>query len=155
MAVAPPEIITVKGGTRLKIFRQGESEMLMPGAWVSEGDTLMLHYVALKGAVYGVILSVDGRGRISRHFPTEEHGSSRLHQGSEQALHHAFELDDAPRFERFFFLTSRHPVDLEAARAALERLGGRDETATPRLPAGVVLKYELLLRKRRPTQVTP
>lgn len=154
-AKAPPEIIIVKGGSRLKIYRKGESKMLMPGAKVAEGDDLMVHYDASNDARYGVILSLDGRGRVSLHFPLAEDDSTELVHGGDQALAHSFELDDAPRFERFFFLTSAKPIDVKAMRTAIEALGKRGARANPHLPGGIVVKHEMLLWKRQAAQVIP
>jgi hypothetical protein len=65
------------------------------------------------------------------------------------ALPHAYALDDAPRFERFFFITANQPVDVQQALAALRSLARRDDSATTwlELPAGV---HQWSLRLRKP-----
>jgi hypothetical protein len=151
-ATEGPEVVTIKGDSRLMIYRRGAPNTLLSGEVVAEGDNLMVHYFAQGDATHGVILSVDGRGGVSLHFPRRIDGDTRLVQGSDQPLEDSFELDDAPRFERFFFLTSKRPIDVKAVK---EALGTRGEKARPRLPSGVVIQQEIRLRKKRNAQVTP
>ena len=63
-------------------------------------------------------------------------------------LPHAYALDDAPGFERFFFLTARDPIDVPQSLAALRSLASRADSATAalELPAGV-RHWSLYLRK--------
>ena len=72
------------------------------------GDRLQIGYRAA-GKSFGLIFSVDGSGALTLHFPDDSDGTfatCRLAQGGEQLLHTSFELDSAPLFERFYFLTS-------------------------------------------------
>jgi hypothetical protein len=71
---------------------------------------------------YGLILSVDGRGGVTLHFPAEKDGSSLLVLNKKTALPHAIELDDAPGFERFFLITSGFPIDVEDVLKKAENL---------------------------------
>ena len=109
--------------TQLLIFRKindEEVEMLSNGQSASEGDLLQLAYVAVEES-FGMILSIDGRGAVTLHFPGNEGESTSLEPNRKFLLPNAIELDDAPDFERFFFLTSLSPIDprdvLEAAEA--------------------------------------
>ncbi len=91
------------------------AERLREGQEVSEGDVLQVSYIAA-GASHGVIVSIDGRGVTTLHYPPpqEEPTSTRLEQGAAIPLSSAYELDDAPSFERFFFVTSEGPAPLSA-----------------------------------------
>ena len=108
--------------TQLLVYRKNRDrvEMLTDGSLSRAGDLLQLAYVAAQ-APYGVILSIDGRGGITLHYPTEKGGTTDLTQNKRIPLPNAIELDDAPAFERFFFLTSASPIDpagiLERAKA--------------------------------------
>ena len=57
-------------------------------------------------------------------------------------------IDDAPRFERFFFVTANDPLDVGQTLAALRALAHREDSATARLelPAGL-RQWSLRLRK--------
>ena len=101
--------------------RAGRTERLPPQARAAAGDLLQLGYVAA-GQAHGVILSVDGRGAVTQHFPAPGSTATALAPHGQQALPQAYELDDAPDFERFFFVTSRAPLDPAPLLAAARRL---------------------------------
>ncbi|WP_426751609.1 ActD protein [Myxococcus sp. Y35] len=111
----------IKGTPRLRVHRQvaGEPELLADHAPARRGDVLQLSYVSA-GSRHGVVVSVDGRGTVTLHHPTTVTGSTELATGEAVSLAHAYELDDAPDFERFLFVTSDAPLEvgavLEAAR---------------------------------------
>lgn len=122
----PP--VTEGSGDRLKgrqpklvIFRkttQG-AEPVRPGEMLSAGTVLRVGYQAA-GAKYGAILSYDGNGEVTVHFPASNSQSSVLEK-SETLLPMAYELDNAPHFERFYFLTAPAPFDLESWIQRLRR----------------------------------
>jgi hypothetical protein len=127
----------VKGNPGLVIYRkvpQGVEE-LGNGSRVRPGDVLQVGYQAA-GATHGVIISVDGRGAVTLHFPASPADPTALAEAGAQSLPHAYELDDAPDFERFFFVTSDHPIGVETVLAAGRTLGS-DETNSLVLPAGL------------------
>jgi hypothetical protein len=99
--------------TQLLVYRKNKDrvEMLTDGSLSKAGDLLQLAYVAAR-APHGVILSIDGRGGITLHYPSEKGETTDLTQNKRILLPNAIELDDAPGFERFFFLTSEYPIDL-------------------------------------------
>jgi hypothetical protein len=105
----------------LKLFRKTPeaSEELEDGARVVAGDVIRIAYLAA-GQPYGIIISVDGKGAVTLHVPHRGRRSVRLENDGEVLLDFALELDDAPRWERFFFVTGRTPFDvapiLEAAK---------------------------------------
>ena len=141
----------VKGSPRLSAFRQAgqQAERLDQDAVVRAGDVIQLRYHA-GGRGYGVIASVDGAGVVTLHFPLREDAppEATAMAPDTTALPHAYALDDAPRFERFFFITANQPVDVGQALAALRSLAHRDDSATTwlELPAGVH-QWSLRLRK--------
>jgi hypothetical protein len=77
-------------------------------ATVKKDDLLQLSYVA-SGAQYGFILSIDGNGVVTSHFPDSGASSAKLTTTGEVPLDFAYQLDDAPAFERFFFITGSKP----------------------------------------------
>jgi hypothetical protein len=98
--------------TQILIYRKGDHdvEKLGDGARVRAGDLLQIAYVAADQK-YGVILSIDGRGLVTLHFPEDEASSARLVGDRLVTTLSAYELDDAPGFERFFFITSKTEID--------------------------------------------
>jgi hypothetical protein len=144
----------------LAVYRhQGrEVERLADGAVARPGDEIQLGYSAA-GRTYGAILSIDGRGAVTLHFPDRPDGAAaelRLAQPNANAigpvpLARALALDDAPEFERFFFVTSRRPFALGAVLSAAEALThDSNAVAQPlRLPSGLE-QTSVLLRKATP-----
>lgn len=101
-----------------------------------EGDEIQVLTVS-GDATHGVVVSIDGRGHVTRHFPREG-GDTALPQG-QHPLGEAFQLDDAPLFERFVLVSDDGPVDVDAVVAAAEAVArGPDPRKAPlRLPAGL------------------
>lgn len=149
--VEPPDSILFKGDPSLAIHLQASPRTvaLADGDMASAGDNLQVLYNA-RGAAHGVILSIDGRGTTTLHFPSSEDASTALKQGGEVALEHAYELDDAPSFERFFFVWSNAPIQVgEVVRAAEQVAHGKDAAAASLiLPSGQRWgQKSMLLRK--------
>ncbi|MBI5509632.1 MAG: hypothetical protein HY903_12840 [Deltaproteobacteria bacterium] len=143
--------VLVKGGAQLVIFRrQGtDNEMLKSGDTARRGDVLQLSYRVAK-PVFGAVLSIDGRGTITWHFP-EGGQAAALDSGELTALPHAYELDDAPMVERFVLLTATEPFSLAPITAAVERVA-KERAALADLKAGLPLpagieQTSLVLRK--------
>jgi hypothetical protein len=93
-------------GPELFIYKQdGEDAIrLETNAKVFPDDVIQLSYVA-GSARYGAIISVDGNGVVTQHYPEYVSVAAMLLPRGETSLDFAYKLDDAPRFERFFFLT--------------------------------------------------
>ena len=100
--------------TQLLVYRkiQDQVEILLDGKHARVGDLLQLAYVTTEDS-YGVILSIDGRGAVTLHHPENKGESTKLELSKQFLLPNAIELDDAPKFERFFFLTSGSPIDVD------------------------------------------
>ncbi|MBN2370433.1 MAG: ActD-like protein [Vicinamibacteria bacterium] len=118
-------------GTRIKgmrpkllLFRQTNqgAEALALGNRARENDVIQIGYQAA-GRRYGVIISIDGRGVVTRHMPKSGSRSAELSTEGPMALPEAYRLDDAPRFERFILVASDEPFTigpvLDATRQAL------------------------------------
>lgn len=124
------------------------SELLESGDEANEGDLLQIAYAAV-GANYGVILSIDGRGVVTLHYPETEEENPVLEQGARTLLSSSYELDDAPDFERFFFITSKSGIDVRTILKSAKELAkdpGMAETAELDLPNSIS-QYSLLIKK--------
>lgn len=141
----------VKGPPRLLAYRLvGDGvEKLEQDALVKGGDVIQLRYNA-GGHTYGVIASVDGAGVVTLHYPLREDAPPQATAvaPTTTTLPHAYALDDAPRFERFIFITANDPIDLPEVLGALRVLAQRPDSATVAvdLPAGFQ-QWSLRLRK--------
>jgi len=86
-----------------------------------------------------VLLSIDGRGHVTLHSPDAgETMATRLSGKGEVRLPSAYELDDAPAFERFFLVRAATPFSiataLDAARALAAQPSARKQSLA--LPPG-------------------
>jgi len=147
-----PEKILIKGlAPHLVLYRRvGErADTLSDGAEARRGDMLQVGYVAAQ-AEHGVIVSIDGAGAVTLHFPDSEVASTQLQGKGEQLLMHAYELDAAPSFERFVFVTGKKPIDvtkvLEAARS-LARTPARAQRAALSLESGLAQHAVTLVKE--------
>jgi hypothetical protein len=148
------DVVLAKGGAPgLLVYKKAASgpSLLADGASAGAGDVLQIKYAA-GSAPYGAIVSLDGRGRITWHLPDGAASGAaspapRLEKGG-ATLGSAYELDDAPAFERFFILSSDSDFDLSLVSSALGDLarGGAPDTGKLVLSAGIDYK-SLLLRK--------
>lgn len=154
----PPPVVAVnddvraKGIARLNVYRQAgdHAEHLDEDALVHAGDAIQVRYNA-SGALYGVIASVDGAGTVTLHYPFDEDAPALATALAPKptSLPNAYVLDNAPRFERFFFITSEDPIEVPQSLAALRALAARGDSDSARLelPAG---QHQWSVRLRKP-----
>jgi hypothetical protein len=140
-----PEVIREKGGDRphaprLYIYRHGANrdQLLTDGASAARGDLVQLAYGSRAGG-YGVLLSIDGARKVTLHWPERQDGNAAaLKASGEIRLPSAYELDDAPAFERFFLVHAAAPFSVatavEAARALAAQPSARKQPLA--LPPG-------------------
>lgn len=122
------DVVRIKGDAMLTIDKIAGvgTERLADGASVQAGDRLQLQYRGGDRG-HGAIVSIDGRGVATLHFPSSPAASTRLREGGLVALDHSYELDDAPAFERFFFVTTAidTPIDVDMVMRAAKQLAAR------------------------------
>ncbi len=151
----PGDYIGSKGrgslsGPNLQLYQKsgGSERMLRDGDTARAGDRLQLAYIPGE-QTHGVILSIDGAGSITLHFPEKADGSTALQRGRRVFLAYSFELDRAPVFERFFFITAKRALPTATILAAAEKLAadpGQAMTGALDLPADC-RQSSLLIRK--------
>jgi hypothetical protein len=134
---APPDDgvhdILIKGAdAELVVFRKTSSgsERLEPGASALPGDLIRVGYRAA-GDGFGVIVSTDGRGSVTQHLPRSGSQAAALEAGGTVLLDFSYELDDAPRWERFYLVTGDEPFELEPVRMAAQRVATAGSERTP------------------------
>lgn len=112
VAAADDEGIIIKGSPRLRVYRKvgDHSQRLQTDTVAHAGDRLQLAYVA-GGKRFGAIASVDGAGKVTFHLPADAGPAVQLRTDGEITLATSYELDAAPGFEKFLFVTSDTPFD--------------------------------------------
>lgn len=113
---AGPEIVRAKGALTpsLQVLREGQLDPMASGTTVDAGTRVQLRF-APGGARHALIVSVDGRGVPTLHWPDSPTASTAVPVGAQRiTVGHAYELDDAPAFERFHLLTAAAPFEIAA-----------------------------------------
>ena len=124
----------------LTVYRSvGEgAEQLASGEMVAPADRLQIGYVAA-GMGYGLIFSIDGNGVVTVHLPSDGRvagAAAALETNGEVHLPFSYELDAAPRFERFFFVAAPQPFPVEPVLAVARQLARSQAAADLPLQLG-------------------
>jgi len=158
---ADPRASTGTGGDRVKglaatlaIYRRTAdgSETLADGAIARPGDLVRLAYRPA-GREYGVILSIDGRGAVTIHLPPQGNRAAPLKSQATVLLDQSYELDDAPNWEWFYFITGHTPFDVGPIVEAARRAAAAESRTPPHalaLPGGLDQATFSLQKEGRP-----
>ena len=76
-----------------------------------EGDEIQLRY-RVPQKCFGMLFSMDGNGTITMHMG-EGNKAIDLEPGKMTTLPFAYKLDNAPKFEKFFLLTSQNAFEID------------------------------------------
>jgi hypothetical protein len=138
----------LKGAAPLLELRVAEAagpRLVRPDDVFVKGDVVQVS-IRAAGAAYGVVVSIDGSGGVTRHFPD---GTDTTLPRAVAALPFSFELDEAPDFERFILVTSEHPLDVDQVLRGAQRVAsGQSPKTAPLALEGGVRQQDVLLRKR-------
>ena len=152
------DVLRIKGLDRpdlpaapeLVLYRNGPAgaELLESGDLAREHDLLQVGYLG-GGNWWGAIVSVDGSGVVTRHWPTDTGDSVPLERGGETLLPYAYELDDAPDFEAFALVWSDASFPVADAESLLSgfRSGDPVPDASFLNPAGKTGVIMITIRK--------
>ena len=131
--------VRIKGlSARMEVWKKtGDSAVQMENLGEArEGDEIQLRY-AVAEKCFGLLFSMDGNGTITMHMG---HGNRavELEPGKMTTLPFAYKLDNAPKFEKFFFLTSKNEFELNAGDidASLKQEGVKTVSLTLRKTEG-------------------
>ena len=137
--VSSDEGLRIKGlSARMEVWKKtGDSAVQMENLGEArEGDEIQLRY-AVAEKCFGLLFSMDGNGTITMHMG---HGNRavELEPGKMTTLPFAYKLDNAPKFEKFFFLTSKDEFELNAGNidASLKQEGVKTVSLTLRKTEG-------------------
>jgi hypothetical protein len=131
---------------RLFLFKKGPSGPLplKDGSAAAENDLIQISYRVPAGYC-ACVVSIDGRGRHTLHYPPEGAEPARS-EGGEIFLPTSYQLDDAPGSEKFFLAASENPPDIKTViQAALKAA----EKGIPVNPGEGVITASFVLRKER------
>jgi hypothetical protein len=86
---------------------------------------------------------------VTLHYPESENKDPILDQNKKTLLPSSYELDDAPDFERFFFITSKSEIDVQAILNSAKVLAKNPKTSDlAELDlSGSYGQYSLLIKK--------
>lgn len=121
----------IKGTNAIFIYRKngGSHSRYSNGALAHKGDIFQICYIVNTGG-YGVLFSVDGRGSVTLHHPSVPDASTELKKNRETCLDRANELDDAPRYEKFYLAVSANTMNaasvIDTAKKASRRTDDLD-----------------------------
>jgi hypothetical protein len=145
----------IKGLTpALALYRRTAegSETLADGAVARQGDLIRIGYRPA-GHSYGAIVSIDGAGNVTMHLPPSGDRATALKHDTTVLLDQSYELDDAPRWERFYFVAGESPFDvapvMQAARDAAAKISGLPPAGLA-LPRGLEQSGFTLQKESRP-----
>lgn len=144
--------VRIKGvDAALVVYRHtgSGSEPLADAAVARSGDVIRLGY-RVSEDVYGAIVSVDGRGVVTQHLPARGTDAATLHAGATVLLDQAFELDDAPREERFYLVSARRPFDVTAVADAIRATPAAGGASRPALAPDFTFTTFTLRKEPRP-----
>jgi hypothetical protein len=127
----------------------GEAVKLENNARIHEGNIIQLAYFTDKNDTnekYGIIFSIDGRNHVTLHYPYNQRQDTVLITGKDIPLEEAFRLDDAPKYEIFFFIAGISPLNvsniLDIAEALALQIDGKINEAEG-LATAAFNEYEL------------
>jgi len=126
----------------LRIYLAGGAEpvLLRDGAQVKPHDVVQVAVLA-PGRLWAAVVSIDAQGGATLHAAPSAVGLGEVR------LPRAFELDEAPGFERFFLVVSSAPFEAQpviAAAQALARDSAAARTQPLALPPGLSQSAVLL-----------
>ena len=122
----------VDDGTRIKGMsaslevwkKTGDSAVQMVNLGdAHEGDEIQLRY-RVPQKCFGMLFSMDGNGTVTMHMG-DGNNAIELEPGKMTTLPFAYKLDNAPKFEKFFLLTSQNSfaIDVDNFDKSLKQAG--------------------------------
>jgi len=122
------EGIRLKGSGGISVYRKGKKEIerlknLDPA---KEGDLIQIAITPPKGR-FAAVISIDGRSMVTVHYPLRGERAASITPGKRIVLKKSYELDDAPKFERFFLITSDREFDISQIQKKANEIASKPE----------------------------
>ena len=109
------------------------ADVMKSGDTAAAGDRIQLGF-RLDRAAFGALVSIDGRGVVTFHLPSEVNAPAVQLEAGVAQLPYSYELDDAPAFERFVLVTSERSFSLDAVKQAAAKLAELSTVDAVRAP---------------------
>lgn len=106
------------------VGNQDQSRLLKSDAFITQGTTLQVSITNAQD-VYAWVISIDGRGSLTSHFPRD--GESSLISSAKFRLNASYTLDDAPIHETFILVTAQEPLDTQLSLNQLKSISTANE----------------------------
>jgi len=119
---------------RIEIWQKtGDSAaLLLDSAQLAAGDLIQIR-VQPKAKCFAAVVSLDGRGQWTTHLPSSGTSAEYLEPGQKGFLPFSYQLDDAPRYEVFWLITSNTPFRVDSLMQSLDAVAA-SPMAPPVLP---------------------
>lgn len=145
----PKDKLNIKGNaiTSLIIYKQTPQAavLLSNEDQVKPGDLLQIAY-RIDSPLYGAIVSLDSKGKMSYHLPLNPEKVPLLEQSNtETLLPYACRLDNTPGYELFLFITSAKPFSLSKT---METIQSMEDPLTSNLKQVTGLNIDKFLLKK-------
>ncbi len=101
-------------------IENGKANLITSKEKLSVNDIVQMSYISA-GKKYGYVVSVDSRGVKTVHLSDKEY-SIELIGGGEILMPSAYQLDDSPKFERFFLVTADSKFKTSLVDQAINQL---------------------------------
>jgi len=126
-----------------------EIEELNSSDTAREGDIIQIGYIAMGKFRYGSIISIDGRGTVTLHYPENSVSHEELTMNKKVLLNKSYELDDSPSFERFIMILSAEPVETsEIINKAKKLAMNKDTSLNGSIDAGKdAIEFSAVIKK--------
>jgi hypothetical protein len=119
----------IKGSIpRLLVYKKALDKpvLLEPGTLLAANDVIQLSYIS-GGDAFGAIISVDGNGVVTQHYPDSGDTTALLSPKGEVSLDFSYKLDSAPKFERFIFISGSEKTSIAAYKKAVSLAASADK----------------------------
>lgn len=118
-------------GAQIHIYKREpyDAVQLYNQSFINGGDYIQIGYTAA-GAKYGFIISIDGNGTVTQHYPDYGYNAAKLNSNGEVLLNYSYQLDNAPSFERFLFITGNNSFNTRSFINTLKHLENRKSART-------------------------
>jgi len=117
--------------------------ILLEGAKVKKGTLLQIR-TQVSSKCFAAVVSLDGRGNWTTHLPETGTASVVLEPGKSGFLPFSYQIDDAPRYEVFWLITSNTSFRVDSLLDELAPLKS-SPIAPPILPLGLTFTQSRLM----------
>lgn len=143
------EVLYLKGIQSINIYLKSDNSIkkLTNMNTVSENNQIQLTYLSIQK--YGLIFSIDGLNNVTFHLPQTKDNSLSLEIGKEVQLPTSYIFDNAPFFEKFYFVTSNNLFTFDSIKSAINKIKIKDGIIVNdlKLPKDFIISTTVLIKE--------